>query len=83
MPTRIELVSLVDYTKTDPAFDTSVFPDGIERRFWSSSVLLNNLSFPDPKVVCVVEECAFIVDFSTGVVDSWPNSWSFRVRCVR
>lgn len=37
LPSRIELVSLVDFTKLDPAIDTNTFPNTPNASFWTSS----------------------------------------------
>ncbi|HRI65732.1 MAG TPA: DUF1566 domain-containing protein, partial [Polyangium sp.] len=37
LPTRIELVSIVDYTKTNPAIDSAAFPNTPSEWFWTSS----------------------------------------------
>jgi hypothetical protein len=72
VPTRIELTSIVDYTKVDPAIDTGAFPNTPSQSFWSSSAFAGDPSY------------AWFVDFNTG--DVHPDvdvDNARRVRCVR
>lgn len=70
LPWRIELVSLVDYTKSNPAID-AVFPNTPSEEFWTAS---NYVDIPG---------YAWSVEFYEG--DSYPPTGdsAFRVRCVR
>lgn len=74
LPTRIELVSIVDYSTFDPAIDSTAFlgtiinitPDS----FWSSS--------PTPST-----NIAWSVYFGGGDVIAIETNNNYRVRCVR
>lgn len=79
LPSRIELVSLLDFTRIGPAIDTNAFPNGPSGVFWTSSV------WTDPGHP---NNTAFTVYFSVGYtsgadfLDSvYPNT--FRARCVQ
>lgn len=72
LPSRIELVSLVDYTKTAPAIDATAFPETPGAVFWTSS----------PKVSLSMSE-VWTVDFNNGATDSADAATAHRVRCVR
>jgi len=71
LPTRIELVSLVDFTRS-PSIDITVFPDAQLARFWTSSVV-----WADPGSEAGVQYWS--VDFSDGLVGTLP---AIYVRCV-
>lgn len=73
LPTRIELTSLVDYTKAGPAIDPEAFP-GLKAEptlfFWTSSSFGGAL--------------AWIVSFQAGYVGLGDKAEStYRARCVR
>jgi len=70
LPWRIELVSIVDYTKSDPAID-AVFPNTPSVEFWTASIYVD------------VSGYAWAVEFYEG--DSYPptTNTQFSVRCVR
>ena len=76
LPTRIELFSLVDFTKEGPGpmLDTAAFPDAPNEKFWSSTPIASSCS------------SACVVDFRTGAaryasVDSSESA--LRARCVQ
>jgi hypothetical protein len=71
LPSRIELVSIVNYTKSDPAIDMATFPGATSAPFWSLSVYAG-------------ESCAaWYVHFTFGYV-SFDSMGNFnRVRCIR
>jgi hypothetical protein len=71
LPTRIELVSLVDFTTTSPAIDTDAFPDTPSDVFWSSSPWAGSPSY------------AWDVHFHNGYTNGGGVSGTYRVRCVR
>jgi len=71
LPTRIELVSIVDFTKTDPALDGVAFPATSGDYFWTSSLLAENPS------------TAWYVYFFDGNTHSGGMDSAYRVRCVR
>lgn len=70
LPSRIELVSIVDYTQWDPAIDTA-FPNTPSVDFWSASVYAD------------IPENAWTVEFYEGDSYPPPMSSAFSVRCVR
>lgn len=71
LPKRIELESIVDYTRSDPAMDASTFT-AVSSGFWTSST---SKAFPGRQID---------VDFLSGRVDAGgiPQQ-EFQVRCVR
>jgi hypothetical protein len=71
LPTRIELVSIVDYAKIAPAIDAEVFPDTPFNWYWSSSVYAGNPVY------------AWIVNFDDGAVYPDYVGDTPGVRCVR
>jgi len=71
LPTRIELVSIVDDSVTGPALDPSAFPNENSEAFWSAS------SVPgDP-------EQRFHVNFFFGYTTANLTVYAQWVRCVR
>ncbi|MBN2575722.1 MAG: DUF1566 domain-containing protein [Deltaproteobacteria bacterium] len=74
LPTRIELVSLVDLGRSNPAIDTTYFPGTPSTEFWSSSPLAGS-SLPSRAWYVSV-----IAGGLAGYADEFiPND----VRCVR
>ncbi|WP_437995999.1 DUF1566 domain-containing protein [Sorangium sp. So ce185] len=75
LPTRIELASIVDYERIDPAIDEAAFPGTPGESFWSSPY------------VAIDSAVAWFVDFFDGSVglDSFDGKvgGAYRVRCVR
>ncbi|HET8935157.1 MAG TPA: DUF1566 domain-containing protein [Polyangiales bacterium] len=71
LPTRAELESIVNSSRTMPAVDVNVFPDTLAQWFWTSS----------PKVHST--DSAWIIDFSDGSANYKPKTNALRVRCVR
>lgn len=73
LPTRIELVSLVDYTQNRPTIDAKAFPSTAAEKFWSASPFAG------------AENSAWLVnfDFGTGFVFAGDVEEKHRVRCVR
>jgi hypothetical protein len=69
LPTRTELLTLVDDTRCDPA--CSVFPDCPSEWFWTSTPWAGSSSY------------AWFVDFYYGNADSVDVGSNGRVRCVR
>jgi len=69
LPTRTELLTLVDDTKHNPA--CSVFPDCPSDWFWTSTPWAGSSSF------------AWVVHFGDGDANSNAVGNSSRVRCVR
>jgi hypothetical protein len=72
LPTRIELVTLVDFTRQDPAIDGKAFPDTPFEWFWTSSRLAGS----DPPA-------AWYLGFFDGDTHHASLDTSYRVRCVR
>ena len=71
LPTEDELGSLVDYGKSSPAINTSIFSTESASNFWSASALFG---FPI---------YAWYVDFNYGFAYYDKSSSSFQVRLVR
>ena len=71
LPTRIELVSLVDFSRRDPAIDPDVFQDTFAGPFWTASLVSG-----DPSA-------RWVVDFSVGDTDQIGATSGGAVRCVR
>lgn len=73
LPTRIELVSLVDFSRAapGPTIDTNAFPAALGEVFWTSSVWLKDPAF------------AWFVSFISGNSDIFKGTNAYRVRCVR
>lgn len=71
LPTSIELVSLVDFTRRDPAIDTTAFPSTPSSYFWSSSP------------VAGAANNAWGVHFGSGYGYNNVVYNTARVRCVR
>jgi len=72
LPSRIELVSLVDFTRSNPAIDPTAFPDVKMTIFWTSS----------PKVSFAMSD-AWTVDFASGATSAADLGTVLQVRCVR
>jgi len=71
LPTRIELVSILDVTRIEPAIDLSAFPQTPSDWFWTASVAAD-----DPRA-------AWYVYFYFGYPKTDSVANSFSVRCVR
>ncbi len=73
LPSRIELVSLVDFTKASPGptIDTTAFPGTASDWYWPSSPLAGSSSG------------AWIVSFLSGPTGNGDVASTGRVRCVR
>ena len=73
LPTRLELVSLVDFTVAAPApaINQAFFPGTPGELFWASSPIAGDSS------------SAWSVNFRYGNADSVPVTSPYRVRCVR
>jgi hypothetical protein len=72
LPTRVELLSLVDDTRTEPAIDVSRFPDTKSGAYWTSTLYASGSSY------------AWVVNFGYGLADYGRrgNGYAF-VRAVR
>jgi hypothetical protein len=76
LPTLIEYQSILDWTRSNPAIDTTAFPDPGDRAdnlFWTASP-----AFGDPLGGAWIADFAFISAISTH-----PISDRFPLRCVR
>lgn len=73
LPTRIELLSIVDYTHKEPAIDAVAFPGTPVDGFWSSTKMFG--VFNDPN--------AYFVYFDYGQAIPFAKSEPLFVRCVR
>lgn len=72
LPNATEIQSIVDYTKYNPAIDTTAFPNTNASDYWSSTTLAVNTGN------------AVTLDFETGFVSVGSGkTTSFHVRCVR
>ncbi|MBX3185306.1 MAG: DUF1566 domain-containing protein [Polyangiaceae bacterium] len=74
LPTRMELISLVDYSRRDPAIDTTIFPmelgpHEVDPTFWSSSVRVEGQGW-------------WYVNFRDGLVNLAGADQRLQVRCV-
>lgn len=73
LPTRIELLSLVDYTHYNPSIDPAAFPSTPSERFWTSTVRTAAPAFG-----------RWSVGFQYGGdTFGYDESATQRVRCVR
>ena len=70
LPTKIELESIVDYTRVDPAIDAA-FTNTKTGPYWTASAL------------AITPGNAWYVDFSEGVSNATATHKFMRVRCVR
>jgi hypothetical protein len=71
VPTRIELVSLLDPT-SNPSIDQGAFPNEQGAEYWTSS-----------PVARAIEPQQWTVNFATGTVQGAKASTTKRVRCVQ
>lgn len=71
LPSVTELMSIADYSKKDPAIDTTAFP-GVSLYQYGTSTI-SSVSASD----------AWYVDFAMGVVDTNPTIYPTYYRCVR
>lgn len=71
LPSRIELASLVDYTKTTPSIDSDAFPDTSPENFWTASE------------VGIGTGLVYLVFFDNGHTTYATPDYEYRARCVR
>lgn len=71
LPTRLELESLLDLSRHDPAIDTEKFPDTKSTWYWTSSTCAWN------------DAAVWVVSFHLGIVYDYPRNYSACVRAVR
>ncbi len=74
LPTAKELLTLIDFSKTSPAIDTSAgaFPDTPSEPFWTATPLRGS-----------PPASAWFIDFSDGYTGNADMTQPSRVRCVR
>jgi hypothetical protein len=70
LPSRIELVSIVDFSRSSPAVDPSAFPDTPGAYFWTSSAV-------------AATGYGWCVSFDLGDTFSLAATETAKVRCVR
>ncbi|KUL31518.1 Lcl domain-containing protein [Actinoplanes awajinensis] len=74
LPTRIELTSIVDSTRSGPALNTTAFPGAPAQFFWTST----------PWAVTKTPLRAWIINFYEGLASNGAfQTGTYRVRCVR
>jgi len=71
LPTRAELLTLVDDTRCSPAIDADAFPDTPSTWFWTSTPYAGDDSY------------AWVVYFDGGYSDVYYRDGYLRVRAVR
>ena len=70
LPTRAELVNIVDYSHHDPSIDP-VFVNVVSDRYWTSSTYVLN------------SDRVWSIEFERGTSDSKDGGESLKVKCVR
>jgi RNA polymerase sigma factor (sigma-70 family) len=74
LPTRVELSSLIDVSRSGPAINTTAFPGTPARFFWTST----------PWAVTKTPLRAWIINFYEGLASNGAfQTGEFNVRCVR
>lgn len=73
LPTRIELLTIVDFGRKSPAIDPAFFPGTPSSEFWSATLMSNVFSSPN----------AYYVSFALGYEVPYTKTEPFSVRCVR
>jgi formylglycine-generating enzyme required for sulfatase activity len=71
LPSRIELVSLVDYRRQEPSIDVDAFPDTPSTWYWSSSSVVGE------------SLVAWYLSFMDGNTHEAARDVTYGVRCVR
>lgn len=71
LPSRIELVSLVDWTLTSPSIDAHAFPDTSNENFWAASPVTINPGL------------AYLSFFLNGHTTYSDFTYEYRARCVQ
>lgn len=73
LPTRNELLTIVDFSRTNPSIDPTAFPSTPSSMFWSSSRVAGSSTE------------VWAVDFNYGYSysDMGDVSYTYDVRCVR
>jgi uncharacterized membrane protein YgcG len=73
IPERHELLSIVDYSRTDPAINTNFFPGTKSEYYWSNDWLVN----------IFIPNYAWCVDFTNGAAYFNHRTNVVNIRCVR
>jgi len=76
LPTAIELITIIDYGRANPAINPTAFPGTASDYFWSSSLTFSEGYQPKPS-------SAVIVDFAAGRTRWVGLGFSYALRCVR
>jgi len=71
LPNRNELQSIVDYSRYNPAIDTTYFPGTVASDYWSSTTIAGNTYY------------AWYVFFYIGGVYDYNKTYGYYVRAVR
>jgi hypothetical protein len=71
LPSRIEAVSIIDYTRTSPMIDTVAFPGAPGDVFWTSTPQAGSPTY------------GWAVSFANSGTANGAPSYAYRVRCVR
>jgi len=71
LPTRMELLTIVDWRRQEPSIDLAVFPDTPNTWFWTSSLVAG-----EPQV-------AWYLSFMDGNTHEGDHDREYGVRCVR
>lgn len=75
-PKRIELVSLLDYSRPKPFVDQARFPGLSIFKVWTTSEVR-------PFIVDKPDQAYWVVNFETGAVEPLPGNLQAKVLCVR
>lgn len=70
LPSKIELESLANHLRAEPAIDNTAFANTLSTIFWTSTLFLGQ------------SDSAWFVDFDHGTSSGLRNTIAFRVRCV-
>lgn len=71
LPSRIELASLVDWTKTSPSIDANAFPNTPNENFWTASPVTTSPGL------------AYLAFFLNGHTTYSDVTYEYRVRCLQ
>jgi len=71
IPNIIELLSIVNFTRWDPAINPTLFPNTHFNEYWTSTTAF----FPDTS--------AWIIHFSQGINSQQDKTNTYYLRCVR
>ncbi len=71
LPSRIELVSIADWSTSGPSIDSNAFPNTPSESFWSATLLSSDSML------------AYLVYFANGHTSYSDPGYTYRARCVR